>query len=233
LVKRQELKTIILKHKNMKKKELKSMVADAYKLQSKTTGTQVSFQIYANGNYILDTEEDNVIGIVDNEQEAIESCEAINSGEFSEDGTKSDCYYKPILIDEETGERITSDTIKNYLKKGECAKSKRTQGTFFIDAGDTISELLLRVEIKEDGNTELFDICDFSPDETGNVKANAAFICEAVNNYDKLKEDNERLKRIVTDFLEICKWIPKETFTNNGQAIFQNLLTAASEVIKL
>lgn len=72
-------------------------------------------------------------------------------------------------------------------------KNKRTQGTFFIDAGDTISELLLRVETKEEGNTELFDICDFIADETGNVKANAEFICEAVNNYDKLKEDNALL----------------------------------------
>ena len=91
------------KQSNMKKKELKSMVADAYKLQSKTNGTQVVFQIYANGNYILDTEEDNVIDIMYNEQEAIESVEAINSGEFSDDGSKSDCYYKPVLIDELTG----------------------------------------------------------------------------------------------------------------------------------
>ena len=112
---------MVQKQNNMKKKELKSMVADAYKLQSKTTGTQVVFQIYANCNYILDTEEDNVIDVVDNEQEAIDSCEAINSGEFSDDGTKSDCYYKPILIDELTGVRISRDTIKNYLKKGEYA----------------------------------------------------------------------------------------------------------------
>lgn len=105
----------------MTKKQLKSMVADAYKLQTKTTGTQVCFQIYANGNYILDTEEDNVIDILDNEQEAIESCEAINSGEFSDDGKKSDCYYKPVLIDELTGERITRDTIANYLNKDEYA----------------------------------------------------------------------------------------------------------------
>lgn len=105
----------------MTKKQLKSMVADAYKLQSKTEGTQVMFQIYANGNYILDTEEDNVIDILENEQEAIESVEAINSGEYSDDGTKSDCYYKPVLVDQLTGERITRDTIKDYLKKGEYA----------------------------------------------------------------------------------------------------------------
>lgn len=105
----------------MTKKQLKSMVADAYKLQSKTEGTQVMFQIYANGNYILDTEEDNVIDILENEQEAIESVEAINSGEYSDDGTKSDCYYKPVLVDQLTGERITRDTIKEYLKKGEYA----------------------------------------------------------------------------------------------------------------
>ena len=79
------------------------------------------FQIYANGNYILDTEEDNVIDILENEQEAIESVEAINSGEYTDDGTKSDCYYKPVLVDQLTGERITRDTIKEYLKKGEYA----------------------------------------------------------------------------------------------------------------
>lgn len=112
---------MVQKQSNMKKKELKSMVADAYKLQSKTNGTQVVFQIYANGNYILDTEEDNVIDIMYNEQEAIESVEAINSGEFSDDGSKSDCYYKPVLIDELTGERITRETIKEYLKTGEYA----------------------------------------------------------------------------------------------------------------
>lgn len=101
------------------KKDLKAMVNDAYKLKSKTTRTEVVFQIYANGNYILDTEEDNVIDVLFDEQEAIECVENINSGEFSDDGSKSDCYYKPILIDEITGERITRDTIERYLIKGE------------------------------------------------------------------------------------------------------------------
>ena len=82
-------------------------------------------------------------------------------------------------------------------------KNKRTQGIFFVDAGDTISELLLRVETKEDVNTELFDICDFSADETNNVKANAEFICEAVNNYDKLKEDNAFLLKNI-ERLKVC-----------------------------
>lgn len=105
----------------MTKKELKSMVSDAYKLQSKTKGTQVVFQIYTNGHYILDTEEDNVIDVLDNEKDAIESVEAINSGEFSGDGSKGDCYYKPILIDEFTGKKITRETIEKYLKEGEYA----------------------------------------------------------------------------------------------------------------
>ena len=103
----------------MTKKQLKTMVAQAYELQSKTNGTQVVFQIYANGNYILDTEEDNVIEVLDNEQDAIEAVEAINSGEFSDDGSKGDCYYKPVLIDDATGERITRKTINEYLKAGQ------------------------------------------------------------------------------------------------------------------
>lgn len=99
-------------------------------------------------------------------------------------------------------------------------KNKRTQGTFFIDAGDTISELLLRVEIKEDGNTELFDICDFSADETGNVKANAAFICEAVNNYDKLKEDNALLLDALKGLYEfnLGKSDYLDTLLNNAES---------------
>jgi len=103
----------------MTKKQLKSMAADAYALKSKTNRTQVVFEIHANSSYILDTEDLDVIDIVDNEQEAIESCAAINSGEFSDDGSKSNCYYKPILIDKLTGERITRNTINNYLNEGE------------------------------------------------------------------------------------------------------------------
>lgn len=101
----------------MTKKQLKTMVAQAYDLQSKTNGTQVVFQIYANSNYILDTEEDNVIEVLDNEQDAIEAVEAINSGEFSDDGSKGDCYYKPILIDALDGQRVTRETLKYYQKQ--------------------------------------------------------------------------------------------------------------------
>jgi hypothetical protein len=112
-------------------------------------------------------------------------------------------------------------------------KVKRTQGEWKVIEQRSILEPFLLYADKRKIATMHWGVHSSYPETFEEVEANVKFICEAVTNYDKLKEDNERLKRIVTDFLEICKWIPKETFTNNGQAIFQNLLTAASEVIKL
>ena len=107
----------------MTKRELKSMVAHAYKMKAKTHETEVMFQIYANGHYILDTEEDSVIEVVLTEEEAIEVCKGIDE----EAGYKCGCYYKPILIDADSGERVTrenfmyydleSDWVKNHIKE--------------------------------------------------------------------------------------------------------------------
>lgn len=92
----------------MKKKELKSMVAHAYEVGSQTIGTEVVFQIYANANYILDMEEDNVIDVVETEAEAIEICSVKEL---------KGCYYKPILIDSIDGQRVTRENLKNYQIK--------------------------------------------------------------------------------------------------------------------
>lgn len=109
--------------KRYTKKEIKEMVADAYEMKAATHKTEIVFQIYANGLYILDTEEDNVIDVLDNEEEAIESCKGINSGEFSDDGSKSDSYYKPILIDADSGERVTRANFEYYNLKSEWVQN--------------------------------------------------------------------------------------------------------------
>ena len=70
---------MVQKQNNMTKKELKSMVAHAYDMKAKTIGTDVCFQIYANGHYILDTEEDNVIEVVETEEQAIEVCSSVST----------------------------------------------------------------------------------------------------------------------------------------------------------
>ena len=89
----------------MNKTDLKKMVAHAYEMKAKHEGTDVAFYIYADGTYILDTEEDNVIEVVFTEEEAIEIC--------SEPELKG-VYYKPLLIDSDTGERVTRKTIQHY-----------------------------------------------------------------------------------------------------------------------
>jgi len=111
----------------MKKSELKKLVAHAYDMKAKTHETEVVFQIYANGMYILDNEEDNVIDICETEEEAIEICKGIDEESLLECGEKANCYYKPILIDADSGERVTrenfmyynlnSDWVKNHIKE--------------------------------------------------------------------------------------------------------------------
>ena len=92
----------------MKKSDLKSLINQAEKMISKHKGISICFQIYCDGNYILDTEEDNVIDISRTEKEAIE---IING--MKEEGYNN-MYYKPILIDSITGKRVTRKTIDNY-----------------------------------------------------------------------------------------------------------------------
>jgi hypothetical protein len=98
------------------KKHIKEMVKCANDLKAQTTGTQILFNIYSDSAYILDNEEENIIDAFENEEEAKETCAAINSGEYS-DGIKSNCYYKPILIDELTGEQITRNNFDLYKTK--------------------------------------------------------------------------------------------------------------------
>lgn len=92
----------------MKKSDLKSLIKQAKKLVTEYKGIEICFQIYCGGNYILDTEEENIIDISRTEKEAIE---------FIHEMKKEGCntlYYKPILIDSITGNRITRKTIGNY-----------------------------------------------------------------------------------------------------------------------
>ena len=107
----------------MKKSELKSMVKHAYETKAKTHETEVVFQIYADGHYILDTEEDNVIDVTRTEEEAIEMCDAINDDYSEELGKKCGTYYKPILIDADSGERVTRANFQYYDLESEWVKN--------------------------------------------------------------------------------------------------------------
>lgn len=100
----------------IKKKYIRLFTKSAKELAAQTRGTMVVYNVYADACFALDTEDDNIIDVCRTEEEAIEQCEGINSGEFSDDGSKSDVYYKAFLIDADTGEKITRKNIKNYLK---------------------------------------------------------------------------------------------------------------------
>lgn len=107
----------------LSKKDLKEMVAHAYEMKAATHETEVVFQIYSDSVYILDNEEDNVIDICYSEEDAIDTCKGINSGEFEQDGIKSNCYYKPILIDADSGERVTRANFQYYDLKSEWVQN--------------------------------------------------------------------------------------------------------------
>ena len=92
----------------MKKSDLNSLINQAEKMISEHKGISICFQIYCDGNYILDTEEDNVIDISRTEKEAIEIINGMKEEGFN------NMYYKPILIDSITGKRVTRKTIDNY-----------------------------------------------------------------------------------------------------------------------
>jgi hypothetical protein len=71
-------------------------------------GTEVAFNVYSDGIYILDTEEDNIIELCRTEQDAINCCVGIKK----EGG--GNCYYKPVLIGADSGERITRKNFYLY-----------------------------------------------------------------------------------------------------------------------
>lgn len=96
----------------MKKSTLKAFKKSAAELLSKTKYTMIVWQVYADGCYVLDTEEDNVIEVCKTEEEAISTIKGIDE----ESGYKTGCYYKPIIIDKDSGQRITRKTLNLYLK---------------------------------------------------------------------------------------------------------------------
>lgn len=97
----------------MKKRKLNALIKSANEVLSQTKYTKIVWQVYANSAYVLDTEEDNVIEVCTTEVEAMSVCKGIDK----ESGCKTECYYKPILIDKDSGERITRKNLKHYLIK--------------------------------------------------------------------------------------------------------------------
>lgn len=145
----------------MKKSEIKARVKHAYEMQSKTVGTSVMFKVYADAIYILDNEEDNVIEICETEEDAIECCKSIN--EYKEKGEpKSNCYYKPYLADEKTGNPITRADFKFYDKKTfETAKEELPELSESIKTRFKILALLaLNIGVWEDKMQVLGDRLD-------------------------------------------------------------------------
>lgn len=106
----------------LSKKDLKAMIKHAYKMKAQTHETEVVFNMYANGLYILDTEEDDVIDICYSREEAIEWMKGMDEQNKIEGGV-NDCYYKPILIDADSGERVTRANFQYYDLKSEWVKT--------------------------------------------------------------------------------------------------------------
>ena len=94
---------------------IKQAVKHAYQMKAETHETEVMFNIYSKGCYILDTEEDRVIDVVLTEEEAIDIC---NCEEL-----KGEVYYKPILIDADSGKRVTRDNFEYYDLKSDWVKN--------------------------------------------------------------------------------------------------------------
>jgi hypothetical protein len=103
----------------MTKRELKKMVAQAYEMKAATHETEVVFYIYSGCCYILDTEDDDVISIEISEQDAIDTINGIND----DTGYKTGCYYKPVLIDADSGERVTRKNFQYYDIKSEWVQN--------------------------------------------------------------------------------------------------------------
>lgn len=97
----------------MKKSDLKRFIKSANEVKAQTKYTQIVWQVYAGGCHVLATEDDNIIEVCESEEHAKETIAGIND----EIGFNSGCYYKPILIDKDSGERITRANLKNYLIK--------------------------------------------------------------------------------------------------------------------
>lgn len=106
----------------MNKTDLKKMVAHAYEMKAATHETEVVFNIYSTSIYILDSEEDNILSVEFTEYEAIEMCKAFK-----------DCYYKPILIDADSGERVTRKNFMYYDLKSEWVKNHIKQFAAYMD----------------------------------------------------------------------------------------------------
>jgi hypothetical protein len=90
----------------MTKAELAKAVKQAYQLKSESKNTEVVFNVYAKGLHVLDTEEDNIIECCNTEECAKALCES--------EEMKGSVYYKPIVIDSDSGTRITRKNFHHY-----------------------------------------------------------------------------------------------------------------------
>jgi hypothetical protein len=96
----------------MKKSDIKKMVAHARKEMLNLKHVQLVFNIHAGSLYIFDKFGDDIIEICESEEEAIECIEGINE----ECGGNSWCYYRPMIIDYNSGEQVTRENLKYYQK---------------------------------------------------------------------------------------------------------------------
>lgn len=64
------------------------------------------------------------------------------------------------------------------------------EGTLFIDAGDSIDELMIRVKYDDNENR---DLCSFACDETGESKQWAKRMVAAPEMYQQLDESSNRI----------------------------------------
>lgn len=95
----------------MKKSDLKTMINQGIKLLETHTGIEMVFNFYAGGISILDiNNDDDVIALYKTEQECLDCLESMNEEGYNH------CYYKPIIIDTNTGRQLTRKTIDHYKK---------------------------------------------------------------------------------------------------------------------
>jgi hypothetical protein len=96
----------------MKKSDIKKIVSHARKELKKLKNAMLVFNIHANSIYIFDVFGDDVIEVCKTEEEAIDCINGI----YEESGYNTGCYYRPMIIDSDSGEQITRKNLKHYLK---------------------------------------------------------------------------------------------------------------------
>jgi hypothetical protein len=111
-------------------------------------------------------------------------------------------------------------------------KVKRTQGEWKVIEQRSILEPFLLYADKRKIATMHWGVHSSYPETFEEVEANVKFICEAVNNYDKLKEDNEVLLNALKSVQNIVSFLINTTPTGDNRNRLTHVNILSLEAIR-